>query len=136
MQPFLRRTMFPFYDDPLPDDTQGILEQGHEELCKDFAERTLPCYKEDPLTWPPDSFDKVLSFIVPYIAHLRLLGNAAAKYPNLDQLVYECQTLGPNANARASYAKGAFENNERLHAELVAVVDEAAKSEANDAVGK
>ena len=117
-----------FHDDPLPDHIQRELEQEHEERCQNFAERTLPGYKEDPLTWPPDSFDKVLSFIVAYFSYLRLLGNAAAKYPNLDQLLNELNSLPTSSgpNGRASYAKEAFETNERLHAELVAVVDEAA----------
>ena len=121
--------------DTVPDDIQRELEREHEERCQNFAAVTLPRYKEDPSTWLPDSFDKVLTFIIPYIAYLRLLGTAD-KYPNLDQLFNELNLIGIDPDGWASYAKQTFKNNERLHAELVVVVDEGAKSETSGAGGK
>ena len=118
----------------VPREVQWELEREHEERCRKFAAVTLPHYKEDPSTCPPDSFDEVLALIGPYIAYLRLLGKAADKYSNLDQLLNELNSLP--TDCRASYAKQAFETNEGLHAELVVVVDEAAKSETSGAGGK
>ena len=113
-----------------PDEIVKELEQDHKARCQKFAAETLPGYRGDPSTWPPHSFDKVLSLIIPYIGYLRLLGSAAAKYPNLDQLQEELASL-PTANdeegnnlRRVSYVKQAFENNPRLHSELITVVSE------------
>ena len=101
------------------------LELDHKERCKEFAAVTLPCYREDPSAWPPDSFEKVLSLIMPYIAYLRVL-ECSSQYPNLDQLLDELASLRRSSPSEmTSYAKRAFETNARLQFELAAVVDAA-----------
>ena len=111
----------------VPDDIKQEMELEHKARCREFAAVTLPCYRDNPSTWPSDSFDKVLSFITPYIGYLRLQDNAAVKYPNLDQLQDELAKLPTSENA--NYAKRAFVNNAKLHSELIAVVDDAAMSD-------
>ena len=117
-----------------PDEIVKELEQDHKARCQKFAEETLPAYREEPSTWPPHSYDKVLSLIIPYIGYLRLLGSAAAKYPNLDQLAEELASFPiakdseVNNLRRANYVKQAFESNARLHCELISIVSEAAMS--------
>jgi len=114
----------------VPDWLLEELQLDHETRCQEFATVTLPDYREDPSTWPLHYFDEVLSLITPFIGYVRLLGCAAAKYSNLNQLQEELTLLPSDIDGevhafrRASYVKQAFQKNAGLHAELVAVVSE------------